>query len=72
MWPRRMLQTWSARLKERAMNLLSMEQNGGVVVIYYFVSSDLYEMATGRLSASLLQRCGVSTLSTCEVIQLLL
>ena len=33
------------------MNLLSMEQNGGVVVIYYFVSSDLYEMATGRLSA---------------------
>ena len=50
MWPRRMLQTWSARLKERAMNLLSMEQNGGVVVIYYFVSSDLYEMATGRLS----------------------
>lgn len=51
MWPRRMQQTWSARLKERAMNLLSMEQNGGVVVIYYFVSSDLYEMATGRLSA---------------------
>ena len=51
MWPHRMQQTWSARLKERAMNLLSMEQNGGVVVIYYFVSSDLYEMATGRLSA---------------------
>ena len=51
MWPHRMQQTWSVRLKERAMNLLSMEQNGGVVVIYYFVSSDLYEMATGRLSA---------------------